>query len=74
MKNYIEHEYLPVLWIPDSHAGVQTTSSNPLPIKSDGIDLTEMTLQCTQTLAGPNIPKLGGRVIAARDDKVTMDL
>ena len=74
MEKNIEQEYIPVLWVPDPHAGIQTTSSYPLPIKSNGIDLTEMTLQGTQTLAGPDVPKLGGCVIAARDDKVTMDL
>ena len=67
-------ENIPVLWIPYSHAGVQATRSNSLPIEGNGVDLAEMALKGTQALTSPDIPKLGRRIVASRDDEVAMDL
>lgn len=67
-------EYVPVLWIPYPYASVEAARSYPLSIKGNSIDLAEVTLKGTQTLARLNVPDLGSRIIASRDNKVTMNL
>ena len=66
--------HLPIIGIPDTHAGVQTTRSNPHTIKSYCVDLTKMALESAEALSSGYIPYLRRRVVASRNDEIAMDL
>jgi hypothetical protein len=64
---------LPVVRIPYPNTGIQTSRSYLLAIKSDSINLAEMTRQCAQALALGNTPYLRCRVIATTYNNIAVD-
>lgn len=59
--------------VPYPNAGVKAPCRDPLPIKSYGVDLAEMALQCTQALSSRDTPDLRGGVIASRYDEIAVN-
>jgi len=64
----------PICWVPNADHGVQTARGNLLTIEGYGIDLTEVTLKSSKALALGYAPYLGGRVVAAAHDQISVYL
>ena len=65
---------LPVNRIPYPDACIQTACGDPVAIKRDGVDLTEMPLECPQALTCRDAPDLGCGIVASGNNQVTVDL
>lgn len=61
------------LGIPDPDARVQTPSGDLVAVEGNGVDLAEMAGQSPQASAFGNAPDPCGRVVATRNDKVSMN-
>ena len=59
--------------IPYPYTGVQASCRDPVTVKGDGVDLTEVALKGSQALPSGDAPYLGCSIVAPRHDQVTMD-
>lgn len=62
------------LWIPNPHTRIQAASCNSLTVKSNSINLAEVSVQCAQATSVRDAPNLRRRIIATRNYDVTVDL
>ena len=65
---------LPVCRIPYPDTGVQAACRDLFPVKSDGVNLTEVARERPQALALRDTPNLRGGIVGAGYNNVTMDL
>lgn len=65
---------VPIVRIPDPHAGVQAARCDPVSVECNGIDLGEVALQCPEASSFLDAPYSGGGVVATRDNQISVVL
>jgi hypothetical protein len=65
---------LPIIRIPYPYTRIQTACRYFFPIKSNGVDLTEVACERTQTFAFRDAPNLCGCVVTAGYNEIAMYL
>ena len=64
---------VPRCGVPDSHTGVKAAGCYPVAIKCNGIDLAVVALKCMETSPFGNAPDPSCRVVATRNNNVSLD-
>lgn len=66
--------YIPIVRIPNANTRIQTSCCYSIAVKSDGINLREVSAEGAQTSAFRNAPYFGCGIITSRNHKVALDL
>jgi hypothetical protein len=64
---------LPIVRIPYPHTSIQTSSGYPVSIKSDSVDLGEMTRECSQQSTILDAPHFCHSIVASRNYDVALN-
>ncbi len=64
---------LPSVRVPYPDARVEAARCHPLTIKSDGVNVAVVALESVQATALRDAPNLCRRIVAARNQKITLD-